>query len=75
MKIEEIVIVWSVYLTEAMRPAITVVVAAHLWLGLLWLHIAAKHSDRILKCDHCDYQTKWRQNYNSHKRTAHTITV
>ena len=37
MKIEEIVIVWSVYLAGAMRPAITVVVAADLRLGLLWL--------------------------------------
>ena len=37
MKIEEILIVWSVYLAGAMRPAITVVVAAHHQLGLLWL--------------------------------------
>ena len=38
-------------------------------------HIAAKHSDRILKGDHghCDYQTKWRQSYNTRFRTTHAI--
>ena len=43
--------------------------------GSLQAHIAAKHSDRILKCDHCDYQTKWRQDFYKHKRTTHAITV
>ena len=39
--------------------------------GNLQSHILAKHSDNILKCEHCDFQTKWRQMYYSHKSSCH----
>ena len=40
----------------------------------LQIHISAKHSDTVLKCEYSDYQTKWRNKYNAHIK-AHLSVI
>ena len=32
-------------------------------------HLAGKHSETILKCQDCDFFTKWRQIFYTHRKT------